>query len=461
MHPAAPQPGSTPEPSYGLRAHVLSPLETLAQSVSAIAPSTSAALTVPLVFALAGEGTSLAYIIAMVGMVLIALCICIFARDSASPGSLYVYVGSALPSFWAAAAAWSLCFAYLFTASSVIGGFVSFAYAVLGPWGHHVSPVLLAIAAGGSAMWIAYRDIELSARLMLYIEAVSVLLIVLVIGVALWQHGMHLDRRQFDFNAISPSGVRLGVILAVFSFVGFESATSLGTEARNPLRTIPGAVLWSTVLSGIFFLACAYGEVMGFRGLQPGLAESASPLRVLSARGGLPLVGPVIDAGVLISMFAATLAFIIALARLLMLMARHGLVSKALERTDERHKTPALAGCWAAVLATLPVAVLVGRGANGADVYGWMGSLAVFGYLTTYALVAIAAAAHRRQQGRVRTGTTLLAALAVLVMVAVALGTLFPAPAAPYRYFPLLYAVFMLCALLWHALAGRRLMAAS
>lgn len=43
--------------SYGLRRGVLSPLETLAQSVSTIAPTTTPAATIPLVCALAGNGT--------------------------------------------------------------------------------------------------------------------------------------------------------------------------------------------------------------------------------------------------------------------------------------------------------------------------------------------------------------------------------------------------------------------
>ena len=42
---------------YGLRKQVLGPWETLAQSVSAIAPTATPAMTIPLVFALAGNGT--------------------------------------------------------------------------------------------------------------------------------------------------------------------------------------------------------------------------------------------------------------------------------------------------------------------------------------------------------------------------------------------------------------------
>lgn len=46
--------------SYGLRHEILSPMETLAQSVSTRAPTTTPAATIPLVCALAGNGTWLA-----------------------------------------------------------------------------------------------------------------------------------------------------------------------------------------------------------------------------------------------------------------------------------------------------------------------------------------------------------------------------------------------------------------
>ena len=44
--------------SFGLRQNALSPMETLAQSVSTIAPSTSPQLTIPLVFLLAAMQSS-------------------------------------------------------------------------------------------------------------------------------------------------------------------------------------------------------------------------------------------------------------------------------------------------------------------------------------------------------------------------------------------------------------------
>jgi amino acid transporter len=91
--------------SYGLRHEVLSPMETLAQSVSTMAPTTTPPAPIPLVYTLAGNGTWLAYVLATIAVLLVALCIARFARHSASPGSLYTYASMILPPWMGAAVA--------------------------------------------------------------------------------------------------------------------------------------------------------------------------------------------------------------------------------------------------------------------------------------------------------------------------------------------------------------------
>jgi len=63
----------SPSADYGLRREILSPMETLAQSVSPMAPTTTPAATIPLVCALAANGTWLAYVLATVAVLLVAL----------------------------------------------------------------------------------------------------------------------------------------------------------------------------------------------------------------------------------------------------------------------------------------------------------------------------------------------------------------------------------------------------
>jgi amino acid transporter len=442
--------------SYGLRQNVLSPLETLAQSVSTMAPSTSPTLTIPLVFALAGTGTWLAYALAMAGIALMALCIAAFARDSASPGSLYVYTRSTLPPAFSAVAAWALFFAYVMTASSVIGGFISYAYVFLGGLGPHVSPGLLAAVCAGGAVWIAWRDVKISTQTMLWIEAISVCLITVVVGSLIWKHGLHIDEAQLRLRGATPVGIRLGVMLALFSFVGFESATTLGAEAKEPLKTIPRAVLQSAVLAGVFFIACAYGEVLSFHGASPGLGESTAPMRFLSEKAGVSIAGPVIDAGVLVSMFAGTLACVIAAARVLMLMAHNGLAHGRFAKTHAEKETPGAASVLAGVLAFLPVVVLAERGSSGADIYAWMGTLAVYGFLTAYALVAVALPVHLRRRGRLRAGGLVLSVSATVATTLAMVGTVFPVPPAPYRYLPYVYVTYLAGGMVWYVISRRR-----
>src|ERR1700680_4699653 len=212
---------------YGLRHEILSPMETLAQSVSTSAPTTTPAATIPLVCALAGNGTWLAYVLATGAVLLVALCIARYARYSASPGSLYTYASMTLPPWLSALAAWSLLLAYVATGSSVIGGFYHYANLLLrDATGHGTSAALLAVIVTVVSMAIAWRDVKISARLMLWIEALSVTLILILVTLVLVRHGLHWDWNQFRLSGMTGSGLRLGLVLALFSFVGFESATT-------------------------------------------------------------------------------------------------------------------------------------------------------------------------------------------------------------------------------------------
>src|SRR6202162_4608753 len=210
-----------PTADYGLRHEILSPMEARAQSVSTIAPTTTPAATIPLVCALAGNATWLAYVLATAAVLLVALCIGRYARHSASPGSLYAYASMTLPLWLSATVAWSLLLAYVATGSSVIGGFYHYANLLLhDATGHVYYTVLLSLLVTGVSIWIAYRDVKISARLMLWIEATSVTVIVIVVALLLLRHGWHLDVEQVHLHGMTGSGLRLGLVLGLFFFGG-------------------------------------------------------------------------------------------------------------------------------------------------------------------------------------------------------------------------------------------------
>src|SRR5258708_34514557 len=208
MEPVAQQNSSTAD--YGLRHEILSPMETLAQSVSTIAQTTTPVATIPLVCALAGNGTWLVYVLATGAILLVALCVGKFARYSASPGSLYTYASMVLPPSLGATAGWSLLLAYIATGSSVIGGFYHYGNLLLrDATGHGTSAAFLALLVTALSIWIAWRDVKISAQLMLWIEAVSVSLILIVAVLVLVRHGWHLDWQQLQLRGMSGSGLRL------------------------------------------------------------------------------------------------------------------------------------------------------------------------------------------------------------------------------------------------------------
>ena len=436
-------------------------METLAQSVSTIAPTTSPVATIPLVCALAGNGTWLAYVLATAAALLVALCIARFARYSSSPGSLYTYTAAILPPWLGAVAAWSLLLAYVATGSSVIGGFYHYGNLLLHDASGHVFStvlvsVLLTLMVAAVSMWVAWRDVKISAQLMLWIEAISVTAILVLVGLVLVRHGWHWDWEQLHLHRMTGSGLRLGLVLALFSFVGFESATTLAAEARNPLRTIPRAVIQSAVLAGAFFIVCAYAEVLGFHTAGQDLGASPAPMRVLAIVAGVPPLGVLIDIGALVSLFACTLGCVTAAARVLLLMAHNGLAHGALRATHARNQTPGRAVVVTGLAAVLPTAILAARGASGLDVYGWMGSLATYGFIVAYGLVCMALPRYLRNHGAFRRGAQIIPWLACTAMVLALVGNLYPVPEGPYGKLPYIYLAYLMAGLVWFALHGRK-----
>jgi amino acid transporter len=443
VNPAATSaPESSISPSYGLKSASLSPSETLAQSVALIAPTGAPVMTVPLVFALAGEGTALAFVISTVGVLLVALNVNQFARISSSPGSLYTYIKDHMHPRWGVLAGWALLIAYIGTAAAVGAGVANYANVILRDrFGFQAFPVLWIALVVVFSCYLAYRDVQISARLMLWLEAASVALISVIAIAIVFQHGWRLDTAQFQLTGVTPEKLRLGLVLAIFSSVGFESATSLGSEARNPLTTIPRAVKWSAILAGVFFLLCAYSEVLGFRGEAQSLGQSPAPLHVLARKAGLPTwVGTLTDLGAVLSFFSCFLACITAAARVLFLMGRSGALHAVLGETHSNNQTPHRAVLLSSVAAFVPAVIMTLRGVNLFDIYGLIGTLATFGFVTAYILVSAAAPLYLRSLGRLTPQAIAISVLAVLAMSAALLGNLYPVPEGPYAFLPYLYA---------------------
>lgn len=430
---------------FGLRTASLSPLETLAQSISGTCPTLTPFVTVPLVYSLAGNATWLVYILGTCGILLVAWCISRFARYSSSPGSLYSYAAMILPPWLGAVAAWSLLLAYVMGAASNIGAFYYYAnILILHATGHAISTLLLATIYTVPFIWIAWRDVKLSARAMLVMEAVSVTAVVAVMALVLFRHGPHGDASQFHLRGVTGSGFRQGLVLALYSFVGFESATALGSEARNPLKAIPRAVILTAVLGGIFFTICAYTEVLGFGMSGKDLGASEVPMHVLAGVGGFPALGLLIDLGALVSLFAGSLSGIISSSRVLLQMSHNGLTHSSFRKTHTKNETPTGATLVTGLAAFLPVVILALRGTSGVDVYGWLGMMAVYGFVVSYGLVCFALPGYLRDHhGVTNAATKTIPYLACAAMVYALVANLYPVTHDVYGALPYIFFAYL------------------
>ena len=435
---------------YGLHKGVLGPMEILAQSVSAMAPSTSPSLTIPLVFALAGNGTWFVYLLTTGAMLLVGFCISRFARMSASPGSLYTYTADTLRPSLGAVAGWALLLAYVATGASVAGGALYYGNVILGQFFSWTPPAIATLAlvfalTGGIAM----RDVKLSAEMMLWIELVSVSLIIIVLLLLLTRFGLRLDANQLWLKGVTVKGLGPALVLSMFSFVGFESATTLGAESNEPLKTIPRAVIQCAILAGLFFMLCAYSEVLGFQGETGKLSDSTSPLHLLARKAGVSPLGTAIDVGVFVSMFACVLACTTAAARVLLRMAHSGLIPDLFGKTHPRFGTPVSGVVLTELVMFSATAGLSLKGVQGADMYGWLGSLSVFGFLTAYALVAASLPFARRANGQHSTTIAIISWTTVAVMIAGVVGSIFPIPPPPAIWFPYIFLTYMALGMAW------------
>jgi len=441
------QTGSTGESMASksdLKSGILSPLESVGQSIANVAPTATPAMIISQVFALSGNGTWLAYLIATVGVALVAANINQFARSSASPGSLYSYTARVLPSFWSVSSAWSLVIAYICTAIAITGGLTSYANVLLQSLGWPaVHPALLTIFAIGAAGVLAYRDVTLSARLMLTLEGIAIVIILVIVGCTLYGHGFTLDQSQFKLQGVTPGNLQLGLVLAIFSFVGFESATSLGAEARNPFRSVPRAVMLSAVCSGILFTICSYVEVLGFRGASQPLSQSLAPLNFLALKAGLPVLGLLIDVSAVVSFFSCSLACITAAARVLFDMGRRGDAHAPFGDAHTSNQTPHRAVVFTAGCAIIPGVILAVRGVPGFDINGWLGTLATFGFLVAYILVCISAPFYLRERGELTVTAAALSVSAIAVMLVAFAGSIYPVPPFPYSWLPYIFLVLL------------------
>jgi len=419
-------------------------------SLAVISPTVTAAFNITLVVQATGPAAPLAFAIGTVAMALIALSFMACTHRVAHAGSAYAYIAHTFGRRLGFVAGWTMLLTYFGFGTGFAALVGSFTSAALKQAFGIDSAVLWLVIGGGAlllAWWLAYRDMRLAGRLMLWLEGVAVIGI-LGLCISILRQA-HPDPAQ-TLATLRPaagfggwSGLGFGMVFCVLSFAGFEGAATLGEETVHPRRNIPIALFATVIGSGVFFVFVGYCEVIGFgTGGIKDLANSQAPLNDLALRFASPRVAIALDLAAAISCFSGVLGCLAAAGRILFALGRVGL-SSPMAGVHAVHGTPAVAVSAAAVVIILTF-LIWGPIAGAGNFYSYTSTIAALALILVYIAVGAAEVVEASREGRMLW--PLACVLGPILLLWVLYRNLYPVPDYPNNVWPYVALAWMLAA---------------
>jgi amino acid transporter len=435
----------------GLRRNAVGLPGLVAQSLGVTAPEISAVVIAAVVATKVGAFTPLAFLVAGVGAVGLALIYGRMARFIPSAGGTYAIVRAGLGRDVGFLSGWTVLAVgvvfvpgLLIAAAFLLQNFFSLVatshpFLFTSWWGWALLlAALLAI--------ISYLGIQISARVLLALTAVGVTMLLILDIVILAKGGAH----GWAWSSLSPWSTHgfgfgffaLGVGIAMTGFSGFETAVFLAEEAHTPKREVPKAVLAAVVLAIVFFIVTTFAIVTGYGMDQAPRAwpnDSGGAVVGLSAQYMALWFGKLLLLLLAISSFASALGTANFTTRVAFSWGHDGYLPPAFGRTHPRFKSPHVAIAALMLLTAGVFAVgLAWQGSSLGDAvtyFSWLLQVGATGILPVYAAVGIAGAIFASRTG----GTTLdryVAPLLAIAVTAVAEVTEFYGQSGIFRWAP-------------------------
>jgi amino acid transporter len=400
-----------------LRPNAIGFASNVAIAVASTAPAYSLAATLGLVVAVAGVGTRApaVLLVSFVPMFCIAVAYRALNRVDPDCGTTFAWVTRAMGPW----AGWLSGFA-VFAADVIVMATLSeiaakYLFLLVGWESASTSTLGLAPAAAAFIAlmtWIAYRGVELSARLQQALLGIEIIILVAFAVVALIKVYASAPAGSIDPSLawVNPFGLSLsalvdGVLLGVFVYWGWDAGVTVNEESRDSRRG-PGraAVLSTVLLLLIFVLVSTAGQAVA----GPGFLATHST-DVLSVLGTKVFGSPwdkLLILVVLTSTAASTQTTIMPTARTTLSMARWGALPAVLGRIHPRFRTPSVSTLLMGAISTVwTVALLVVNPAQ--SVLG--DSITALGFLIAfyYGLTGLACVIYHRHRLRERSGALL------------------------------------------------------
>jgi APA family basic amino acid/polyamine antiporter len=311
-----------------------------------------------------GPAIVLSFVLAAVTCVFSALSYAELASTIAVSGSAYSYSYATLGELVAWIIGWDLLIEYGFSVATVAvgwGGYVkdlldslfgvALPDAIAQPPGEGGVVNLPAVALVVAVAILLLLGVRQSARTntAMVITKLAILAFFIIAGLTAFS-GHHFH----PFTPHGFSGVSNAAALIFFAYIGFDAVSTAGSEAREPKRDLPIAIIGSLLIATVIYILVAVTAV----GLAPQklLAGSEAPLTdALRSGGGMgPWAGDILSFGALVAIGSVVLTFFYGQTRIFYAMSRDGLVPTWFTKLTAR-RTPARI--------TIPVAILTAAGA--------------------------------------------------------------------------------------------------
>lgn len=423
----------------------------IAMSIAAMSPVGAILFNTIPQAGLVGAAIPLCYAIGLAVALLVAVQVREMAAEFPTSGSLYTFVAQGSGVGWGFIAGWLSLISFgvavpatVVVTSANLQALLLHASGVNLHWSLWYCLLTLIVGA------ICYRGARFSLGLDLVLSVFQVgvcLLLAFVVLINASKTGQ-LTLVPFTLQGLPQnSNLVLGVILAILSFVGFESATTLGEEVQNPRKAIPIAMTIALVLVGIFYLLMAYVATIGY-GIDrmANFAQDAAPFDTIARRvwgNGLALA---IDVAGIIAGYACAVAFLNGAARIVYAMGRELLFPAWFARIHPIYRTPTNA-IWGLSGMSLVVGLGLGMLWTPIEAYAFLGTLLTLAALIIYGLVNLACFRYFAIQRRGHFHWfrhLLLPWFSTTIVLALLIGTVYPSPPAPLNIVPIIIFVWLL-----------------
>jgi amino acid transporter len=404
-----------------------------------MAPAAAIVYDFPLQVAAAGAAIVLGNVIALIGIILIAITVTEFAKKLPSAGGYFTFISRSMGPTMGTYTGWTF-----FLYSLVLPGEVTIIWSgiaqglLLQYWHLHVSWIVLEALMLGLVGALSFTGVKPSAKTAVVVGGIEIA-IFLALSIGWLVHpASPLNLKPF-LPSVSPTGwsgvLGLGMVFGILNFVGFEGAAPLAEETENPKRNVPRAVIGSAVAIGLLYVFVSYASVFGWGLPHIGsYATNAAPFNVLASRVWKPAWFLVFLA-ITNSSFACSMAIGNQASRVLYAMGRAEILPSALAKTHPKHHTPYVA-IFTQVLLTLALTLAAGLKWGTVVGFGILATTLTIGAIIVYCLGAVGLPVMFRREypsefNPLKHVAVPLVALALLVYVMY--KSVWPIPAYPYN----------------------------